>query len=81
MPAIAGGIVLGSTVASNVVLVVHRLAVLLSVLLSTDLVHLVHALGLGQLVDLSADEASDGLLGELVADGLAYHQLLGSHTE
>lgn len=72
MGTIAGGVVFLSTVSTDIVLIVHMFGVLLSVLLSSDLVDLVHSLALGQLVDLGADEASKGLLGEGVLDGLAY---------
>jgi hypothetical protein len=58
-------------VAADVVVVVHFVGVLLGVLFGPDLVDLVHALGLGELVNLGTDEAGDGLLGKGVADGLA----------
>lgn len=58
----------------SVTLLVHVLGVLLGVVLGLLAVNPVHTLGLGELVDLAADEASDELLGESVADGLAYFQ-------
>lgn len=69
---VALGVVLVSAVALDVVLVIHLLRILLGVLMSLDLVDLVHALGLSESVDLGADNAGKGLLGEGVADGLAY---------
>lgn len=68
----AAGVELGSTVLALVVLLVHVVSVLLGVLAGLDLVNFVHALGLGELVDLSANNGGKGLLGESVADGLAY---------
>lgn len=62
----------GLVVAALVTLLVHVLGVLLRVMFGLLLVKPVHTLGLGKLVDLAADEASDELLGESVADGLAY---------
>lgn len=55
-----------------VVLLVHLVGVLLGVLLGTDLVDLIHTLGLGKSVDLRTDDASKKLLGESVANGLAW---------
>jgi hypothetical protein len=54
------------------VIVVHVLGALLSVLVSLVAVVLVHALGLGQLVDFTADEASEKFLCKGVGDGLAW---------
>lgn len=65
------GVPLVTLVTALVVLLVHAVSVLLGVVLSTELVGLVHALGLGQFVNLGADKASDGLLGECVLNGLA----------
>jgi hypothetical protein len=70
--AIALRVVLVRTLAPDVVLVVHVLCVALGVLAGLEAVNLIHALGLGQLVDLGADQAGDGLFGEGVADGLAW---------
>lgn len=61
----------GLVVAALVTLLVHVLGVLLGVVLGFLLVQPVHTLGLGELVHLAADEASDKLLGESMADGLA----------
>lgn len=58
--------------AALVVLLVHVVGVLLSVLVSLDLVDLIHTLALGKLVNLGADKAGDRLLGEGVLNGLAY---------
>jgi hypothetical protein len=66
------GVKLLSTVATDVVLIVHVLGVLLSVLVGTETVDLVHALGLGELVDLGANMAHEGLLGESVLDDLSF---------
>lgn len=52
--------------------VVHVLSRLLCVTLGLEVVKGILALGLGELVDLGADEASKHLLGESVVDGLAY---------
>lgn len=71
MSAVAVGVVLVSTVAPDVVVVVQVLRVLLSVVMGLDLVGLVKALGLGESVDLRADETSEDLLGGTVADVLA----------
>lgn len=58
-------------VLAAVVLVVHLRSVLLGVAGSLLAVDPVSALGLGELVDLAADEASKELLGKSVGDGLA----------
>ena len=68
----AAGVELVGTVSALVVLLVHVVSVLLGVLAGLDFVNFVHALGLGELVDLSANNGGKGLLGESVADGLAY---------
>lgn len=52
-------------------LVVHVLNVLLGVVLGLLTVDEVHALGLGQLVNLSTGKANEHLLGELMGDWLA----------
>jgi hypothetical protein len=54
-----------------IVAVVHALDLLLSVVLGLLAVDEVHALGLGQLVDLSTSETDKELLGELMGDGLS----------
>lgn len=59
-------------VLATVVLVVHLLSVPLSVALGLLAVDPVSALGLGELVDLAADEAGEELLGEGVGDLLAW---------
>jgi hypothetical protein len=41
------------------------------VLVGAETVNLVHALGLGELVDLSTNKAHEGLLGEGVLNNLA----------
>lgn len=51
-------------------LVVHVLNVLLGVVLGLLTVDEVHALGLGQLVNLSTGKTDEHLLGELVGDWL-----------
>lgn len=76
MGLVAVGVVLVSTVVANVVLVVHMFGVLLCVVVSLDLIGLVHTLGLGELVDLSTGETGQEFLGGTVADGLACFQLV-----
>lgn len=71
MTLVAGRVVLVCTVATDVVLIVHLVGILLGVLSGTDLVDLIHAFSLSELVDLSTNETSDGFLGEGVANGLA----------
>lgn len=71
MLAIAGRVVFRRPMTSDIVVIIHRLGMLLSMLVGLDLVDLVHSLGLSQLVDLGADKTSNGLLGELVANRLA----------
>jgi hypothetical protein len=68
-------VVLVSALAALVVLLVQVLSVLLGVVLGLLAVDEVKALGLGQLVDLSAGEANEELLGELVGDGLACERM------
>ena len=53
-------------------LVVHVLNVLLGVVFGLLTVDEVHALGLGQLVNLSTGKTNEHLLGELMGDWLAY---------
>jgi hypothetical protein len=72
MTRVAGRVVLLSTVVALVVLLVHVVGVLLGVLVGLDSVNLIHTLGLGELVDLGADKAHQGLLSESVLDSLAY---------
>ena len=62
----------GLVVATLVTLLVHVFGVLLGVVVGLLAVNPVHTLGLGELVDLAANEASNELLGESVAHGLAY---------
>jgi hypothetical protein len=64
-------VVLVGTLVVDVVFIVHALSVLLCLTLSLLLVEPVFALGLGELVDFSASESSEKLLGELVRYGLA----------
>lgn len=54
-----------------IVLVIHVLNVLLGVVLGLLPVDEIHALGLGQLVNLSTGETDKHLLGKLMGDGLA----------
>jgi hypothetical protein len=58
------------------VVVVQVLDILLSVLLGLVPVPCVGTLGFGELVDLGADEADEGLLGEGVRDGFAWGLLV-----
>lgn len=60
-----------SVVATLVSLLVHVLGVLLGVVLGLLTVNPVHALALGELVDLAADETGNELFGESVAGRLA----------
>lgn len=62
----------GLVVATLVTLLVHVLGVLLGVVLGLLTVNPVHTLALDELVDLAADDTGEELLGEGVADGLAY---------
>lgn len=71
MGSVAARVVVLSAVALDVMLVVHSVGVLLSVVLGLEPFNLVHALGLGELVNLGAGEGSNGLLSEGVTDGLA----------
>lgn len=64
--------VLGSVlILTTIVLVVELLSILLGTVLGPFAVDPVGALGLGELVDLGAGEASEELLGEGVGDVLA----------
>lgn len=71
MSAVAVEVVLIRTVAPDVVVVVQVLRVLLSVVMGLDLVGLVKTLGLGESVDLRANDTDEELLGGTVADVLA----------
>ena len=71
MTTVAVRVVLVDAVATDVVLVVHGLGILLGVVVGLDLVGLVETLGLGELVDFATDKAGDEFLGKGVADGLA----------
>jgi len=59
-----------------IVVVVHALSLLLAMSACFDLVIFVHALGLGELVDFTSDEACKEFLGEGVVNGLALSALL-----
>jgi hypothetical protein len=61
---------------TSVVLVVELVAPLLSLVVGALLVNEVHALRLGEAVDLSTGETGEELLGKLVGDGLALVALL-----
>jgi len=63
-------------IVAAIVLVVHVLDLLLGVVLGLLAVDEVHALGLGQLVNLSTGKTDEHLLGELMGDRLSY-ELLG----
>jgi hypothetical protein len=65
-------VVVISTMALDIMLVVHLFSVRLCVALRFLLVEEVLALGLDELVDLSTGEASEELLGKLMRDRLAY---------
>ena len=64
------GIVL---IGALIVLIIHVLSMLSSTLLCLIRVILVHALGLGELVNLTSNEASEKLLGELMGDCLSWN--------
>jgi hypothetical protein len=66
------GVVLVGTLVVDVVLIVHLLSILLGLTLGLLLVKPVLTLGLGELVNLSACEASEEFLRELVGYGLAW---------
>jgi len=74
------GVVLLRSMFLLVVVDVHLLRVLLGVLVGADLVDLVQALGLDQLVDLGADEAGQDLLGQGVLDGFACRSHVSVHS-
>ena len=69
------GIVLVGTLVLDVVLVVHVAGALLGVALGSLLVVEVHAFGLGELINFTADETSEQLLGESVVDSLAWRDI------
>jgi hypothetical protein len=72
MGSVAARVVVLSAVAMDVMLVVHSVGVLLSVVLGLEPFDLIHALGLGELVNLRTSEGCNDLLSEGVTDGLAY---------
>lgn len=61
---------------ASIVLVVQLMALLLGLVMRTLLVVKIHALRLGEAVDLSASKTCEELLGELVRDRLALVALL-----
>lgn len=71
MGSVAAGVVTRSAVALDVMLIIHSVSILFSVMLSLNLIHLVHALDSGELAYLGADEGGNGLLGKGMADSLA----------
>jgi hypothetical protein len=71
------GIVLLRSLPLDVMLIVQLLRILLSVPVRLNTLVLIHALGLGQLVDLAADEAGEELLSESVGDRFAYRVKMG----
>jgi hypothetical protein len=74
--AVLVGVVLVGTLVVDVVLIVHLLSILLGLTLGLLLVKPVLALGLSELVNLSACEASEKLLCKLVRYGLAWEALI-----
>jgi hypothetical protein len=65
-------IILIGTLVLDVMLIIHVLDVLLGVVLGLLAINEVHALSLGELVNLSACESDEEFLGELVRNWLAY---------
>lgn len=53
-------------------LIIQMLGLLLGLMLRLLAIDEIHALGLGELIDLGAGEADEELFGELVGDGLAF---------
>lgn len=75
--AILVGVVLVGVLALFVVLLVHVASVVLGLLVGPDLVVLVHAVGLGELVDFATNEASKELLCEGMVNSLACRDFSG----
>lgn len=71
---VAAGVIFVRPMAAHVVVVIHVVRVLLRVLVGAHLVSLVQTLGLGELVDLGADNTGQEFLGGAVADVLAWGQ-------
>lgn len=71
LEALWGALVRVVLVLSTVVVVVHTLGVLLGLVLGLLSVDKVHALGLGELVNLSTGNTGEELLGESVRDRLS----------
>ena len=65
------GVVLIGVLVLLVVLFIHATSTLLGFFMGPDLIVLVHAMGLGELVDLSTDESSEEFLSKGVVDCLA----------
>lgn len=61
-------IILGSTEVLLIMLLVHAMGIFLSVLLGLDLVELVHALGLGEPVNLASYQTGNHFFGKGVVD-------------
>ena len=61
-------------------LVVHVLSVLLGLVAGLELVILVHAVGLGELIDLACGKASEDFFGQGVFDGLACGEAVLVHA-
>ncbi len=77
-------IILISTLSADIVLVIHMFDILPRMMLCLLLVNVIQALGLEELVDLSASEADEEFLGELVGNGLSClqsYQLIYAPTQ
>ena len=61
-------IIFGSTEVLLIMLLVHAMGIFLSVLLGLDLVELVHALGLGEPVNLASYQTGNNFFGKGVVD-------------
>jgi len=64
-----------------IVVIVHALGTLFGVLVSLMAVIGVHALGLGELVDFTANEASEKFFGKGVGDWVAYRYVRSCRVE
>ena len=67
------GVVLLGTLILNVVLVVHVIGTLCGVLAGLVAVVFIHTVSLGELIDLSTNEAGEKLLRKLMVHNLAYY--------
>lgn len=64
-------IILGGTQILLVMLLIHTMSIILRVFLSSDLINLIHALGLGKFVDLAPGKSRKEFFREGVVDGFS----------